>query len=431
MPEKMLLDSQIKRARPRKKVYTLRDGGGLFVIVHPTGKKYFQLRYSYGKRQRLMQLGPWPRVTLEQARADVQKHRDALRLQRDPITTRRLGKLQKIRDTEGTFASIGTQWLERNKSAWSERNYQRQKRLLHRILLPQLGPLPIREIDTVAVLSVLREQEARGVLYTARQALQTAQAVFSFAISCGILQSNPARDLGDALQPRPEVNHHAAIKLDQVGPMLRALPESSTHPVTQAALRLVLLLGLRDNTLRSAQWKEVDLSAAVWVCPAQHMKGRRGRQKEFATPLPKQAVAVLKQLQPLTDRGPDSFVFAGSGKSGRMSKSTLCHALQRLGYDATAHGMRSLLTDFGYETGYRSEAIEAQLSHAWGAIARQRDEGNGQGSDEVRKAYLRSAFWEHRVALLQHWADTCTALEKSKPLPKIKSANVVRIRYAA
>src|ERR1700693_1715495 len=117
MPEKMLLDSQIKRARPRKKVYTLRDGGGLFVIVHPSGKKYFQLRYSYGKRQRLMQLGPWPRLTLERARADVQTHREALRLQRDPITARRLGKLQKIKETAGTLSAVARAWLQRNEAA--------------------------------------------------------------------------------------------------------------------------------------------------------------------------------------------------------------------------------------------------------------------------------------------------------------------------
>jgi len=114
MSEKLLLDSMVKRARAHTKVYTLRDGGGLQVIVHPNGKKYFQLRYSFGGRPRLMQLGPYPSLSLERARTDAQMHRDALRLGHDPITARRLGKLHKIAETEGTFASITMQWLKRN-----------------------------------------------------------------------------------------------------------------------------------------------------------------------------------------------------------------------------------------------------------------------------------------------------------------------------
>jgi integrase len=246
--------------------------------------------------------------------------------------------------------------------------------------------------------------------------------------------SNPARDLAPALKPNPETKSHPALKLEEVGPMLQKLDHSGASAVTKAALKLAMLLALRDNTLRSGRWREIDFEAAVWSCPAEHMKGKRGRQKPFVTPLPKQAVAILKQLQPLTDRGPDSYIFAGSGKSGRVSPSTLGDTLKRLGFNATTHGMRSLFTDFGYTNGYLDEVVEAQLAHVWGTLSRkrQRDEGEQRmGADEVRKAYLRSPFWPHRVTLLQHWADTCTALEKGKPLPKIKTADMVRIRYAA
>ena len=119
---------------------------------------------------------------------------------------------------------------------------------------------------------------------------------------------------------------------------------------------------------------------------------------------------------------------ANGSKNGRMSKSTLTMALHGLGFDGTVHGCRSLLTDWCYEQGYRSEAIEAQLAHSWGRISRQREEGNGRG-DQVRMAYLRSTFWEHRQAMLQHWADTVTALEKDK-VPKPRARNVVSLRAA-
>src|SRR3954471_16636426 len=95
MAEKLLLDPQIKAAAPRESSYTLGDGGGLFVLINPDGKKYFRFRYTFGKRQRLMQLGPYPRVSLEEARTERDKLRAGLRQGRDPITARRLGKLQE------------------------------------------------------------------------------------------------------------------------------------------------------------------------------------------------------------------------------------------------------------------------------------------------------------------------------------------------
>src|SRR5262249_38446186 len=261
----------------------------------------------------------------------------------------------------------------------------RHHALLRLHLLPQLDPLPITEIDTVTVLSVLREIEARGTIETAHQVRRTAEMVFRFGINSGLLLANPARDLGDALKPRPETQHYAALKLEEVGPMLNALTQSRAHPVTKAALRLMLLTGLRDFSLRHARWRDIDLDNGVWTIPATAMKGRK---KAFITPLPKQASELLRKLRPLTYDDEDSFVFASStGRKGMMSGGLLATKLHELGFAATAHGLRSLITDFLYESGFRAEAIESQLGHRWGEISRQRDEGNRRGN-EVRMAYL-------------------------------------------
>ena len=432
MPKELLLDSEIRSAPPAQpgKVYTMRDGRNLFVIVHDDGKRYFQFRYFFDGKQRLMQLGPHPRLSLAEAREQAEHLQKVLRSGADPRTARKLERVQKLRDTRGTFGVLAAQWLARNKSTWTERNYQRQSSLLRRILLPRLGDLPITQIDAVLVLDVLRAVEERGRLPTAREARTTASMIFQFGIASGLCLVDPARDLGRALLPRKAVQHHGALKLDEVGPLLRALSASGTEPVTASAIRLVLLLALRDFSLRNAKWEHVDLKNATWLIPAQNMKGRLNQKREFITPLPKQAVAVLKRLQPLTDRGPDSFVFAGHGKSGYMSATTITNAIQRLGFkSATCHGFRSLFTDWAYESGYRAEAIEAQLAHSWGQLSRRRGEdGNGKRSDHVRQAYLRSPFWEHRVAMLEHWGASVTALEKDKAPPKVRHHNILSIR---
>ena len=251
MPEKMLVDSQCKRARAHKKVYTLRDGGGLFMIVHPDGRKYWQFRYSYGGRQKLMQLGPYSELSLDTARGLLKRYRDVLQTGADPAIARKVQRMQQVRETLDSFGQIAYEWLEHFKSDWSAVHYERNEGLIRRILVPKLGPLPIREVDITALLSVLRVAEASGILMSARRARTIASQVFDYAISTGRASANPARDLLGAMRPRPQTTHHAALQLEQVGPMLNALAESNVQPATAAALKLMLYTGLRDFSLRA------------------------------------------------------------------------------------------------------------------------------------------------------------------------------------
>src|SRR5215207_5070821 len=122
MNDKMLTDSMIKRKRSRPKVYTLRDGNGLFLIVHPNAAKYFQFRYSFGKRQRLMQLGRWPVLSLKEARKKAAEYQDDLAAGKDPVTMKRLRKLQNIREVEGSFAAVAAQWVENKRPDWTALN---------------------------------------------------------------------------------------------------------------------------------------------------------------------------------------------------------------------------------------------------------------------------------------------------------------------
>ena len=147
-----------------------------------------------------------------------------------------MGKLQKIAETEGTFASIAMQWLKHNQKRWSQRNYDRHVGLLRLWLLPRLGALPIKAIDTVAALSVLREIEAAGVTHTAHQVLTTRGMIFDYALSIGVLQINPADRLSKALPPRPKAKHHLALALNEVRPCLRALEASGSNLITKAAI---------------------------------------------------------------------------------------------------------------------------------------------------------------------------------------------------
>lgn len=411
MAEKRLTTRRCDTAKGKANVYRLTDGGGLSLRVMPSGAKYWQYRYRHGGRETILQLGSYPAISLERARAEHARHRDVLRHGRDPVTARRVEKAQVRKAAGETFGAVADEWLEYHRPTWSGVHHERNEGLLRRVLRPVLDQLPLREIDATAVLSALKAAENDGILESARRARAIAKQVFDYAIATGRASVNPARDLGRALR-KPEVEHFAALPIEHVGEFLRTLDASDVTAVTKAALLLMLYTGLRDGSLRGAQWKEINFRAAKWTIPAERMK----RREEHAVPLPKQAVAVLRELARLTDRGPDSFIFASGGKAGYLAENTLRIALHRLGFEVTAHGFRSLLTDELYKAGFRSEWIERQMHH--------------KDPNEVRAAYLRTDFYEQRVPMMQWWADNCDALKAGNAAPALPG-NVIPMQRAA
>jgi integrase len=231
------------------------------------------------------------------------------------------------------------------------------------------------------------------------------------------------------MKPRPPVKHRGALKLGEVGEMLRPLDDAPLRDATRSAILLLMYTGLRDFALRGARWKEIDFEAKLWEIPAERMKGRVGRRKAHVVPLPRQAIKVLRELA--VDPKPDDFIFAGQRRNKCIAENTITVALRSLGFPGvTAHGCRSLLTDFCYEAGFRSEAVESQMSHQLGTISRERQEAIGQLDPQVRGSYLRSPFLELRTTMMAHWADTMDALKAGKPVPRVRVDNVRRIRAA-
>jgi integrase len=127
-------------------------------------------------------------------------------------------------------------------------------------------------------------------------------------------------------------------------------------------MKLAPMRFVRPGELRRSEWSEIDLDKAEWRIPAAKMKGRI----MHIVPLAKQAVRILMELRPLTDRSP--WVFPGVRTNGEpMSENTVNAALRRLGYDRstlTAHGFRGMASTMLHEQGWPSDVIERQLSHA-------------------------------------------------------------------
>lgn len=73
----MLTVKQIESAKPKDKPYRLLDSDGLYLYIPASGKKVWQLRYRVAGKEKVMTLGKYPFVTLQDARVkafDAKSH---------------------------------------------------------------------------------------------------------------------------------------------------------------------------------------------------------------------------------------------------------------------------------------------------------------------------------------------------------------------
>ena len=354
----------------------------------PTGGKLWRLAYRFAGKERTLSLGGYPAVGISDARRASEAARATLARGVDPNAARR--EATAPAPVVVTFAMMAERFLEKKQQDGCAESTMKKLRWHIGKANPFLGDIPVAEITTPQVLAALEAVHSKGNRETARSLRTTIGGVIRHAIQRGDAKHDPMGSLKGALAA-PIVTHRAAIiEPKALGGLLRAIDGFQGQFVTRACLQLMALLFPRPGELRAAHWSEFDFDNAVWTIPAARMKTR----KAHATPLPTQAVAILRQLQAVTGRG--ALVFPGIRSANRpISDNTMNGALRRLGFasdDMTAHGFRSTASSLLNESGkWSPDAIERALAH--------------KDSDAIRGIYSRGAFWDERVRMAQWWAD--------------------------
>ncbi|MFT3791573.1 MAG: integrase arm-type DNA-binding domain-containing protein [Rudaea sp.] len=413
MPKRVepLSPSEVANAKPKEKPYVLRDGRGLLLLIEPRGGKLWRFDYrrpDSGKRN-MLSLGGFPDVSLKRAR---EKRDEARRLLADGIDPGEKRKAEATA-TPDTFAAIGREWLAQTEAKRVESTNKTIRERMEADLLPWLGSRPINDIKAPELLAVLRRVEARGSLIVAKRLRQVAGQVFRYAVATGRAERDPSGDLRGALKSPGAERHHAALTSPaDVGELLRAIDGYTGSPITRTALALSPLLFVRPGELRMAEWTELELDKAEWRIPASKMKMRTAH----IVPLSSQAVAILRDLQPLTGGAitgkPDAprYVFPGARSRLRpMSNNTVNASLRRIGYTGeqmTAHGFRATARTLLAELGWLPDAIERQLAH--------------KASGPLGAAYDRAQFLAERRKMMQAWADYLDHLRTGAKVVPIK-----------
>jgi integrase len=392
-----LTELAVRSANAEGKITKLSDGGGLQLWVTGDGAKRWRLAYRYAGGQKVLAIGVYPAVGLKEARAARQYAKRLLSEGIDPSSAKKQAKAAQARSAANTFEAIGAELVDKKRREGKATNTLGKSEWLLSLALPAIGARPIKEIAASDILAVLRKVESRGKLETAKRLRATIGQVFRYAVATGRADADPTGALAGAIAS-PVVRHRAAIVGPKAyGALLRSIVSYEGSPETLAALELLALTFVRPGELRSAEWSEFDLDAALWSIPEEKMKMRRPHR----VPLAPRAMAILLDLNAITGRG--RFLFPSVRSATRcMSENTINAALRRLGFrqdEMTAHGFRSAASSILNESGlWNSDAIERQLAHV--------------DNDSVRRAYARADFWDERVRMMSWWADKCDELRR-------------------
>ncbi len=429
-----LTDLGVKKANATDKPQKRADGGGLYLLAQPDsvkinekkkevivrGAKYWRLDYRFAGKRKTLALGVYPDVPLagywhdlktkenwvKGARDLREDARKILANGADPSAVKKAKKAAVVALTENSFEFVAYEWFSKFsiQEKWKESHKRTINVRLVNDVFPWLGAKPIGEISAPELLAVLNRIGSRGALATAHRVKGICGQIFRHAIVTGRAQRDLSIDLKGAI-PAYRIRHLAALTDPvKIGKLMRDIDGYTGTFIVQCAFKLAPLVFLRPIELSRAEWAEIDLDKAEWRIPAGKMK-----MKEIhIIPLPSQAVAILRDLHPLTGTG--GFIFPNVRTSTRpMAGNTILAAIRSMGYtpaEMTAHGFRHMASTLLNEQGFNPDAIERQLAHK---------------AAGVRATYNAAEYLPERRKMMQHWADYLDGLKAGADVVAIHS----------
>ncbi|MGJ3275829.1 integrase domain-containing protein [Enterobacter sp. UPMP2060] len=387
-----LTDTEIRKAKPTEKEFTLWDGDGLFLRIKPSGKKIWHLGYTVPltKKRAKMSLGFYPYLTLAQARALRDEYLSLLAQGIDPQSHNEQ-KAQALKDaTEHTFQTVAKKWLdEKIKTSGISQDHAKDIwRSLERNIFPTLGDIPIKEIRPKMLKQHLDPIEQRGVLETLRRIISRLNEIFRYAATEELIEFNPADNLTQRFS-KPKKQNMPALPPSELPRFIVALANASIRIETRLLIEWQLLTWVRPGEAVRARWTDIDEENRFWNIPAEFMKMKRPHK----VPLSKEAMRILESMKPIS--GHREWVFPSiKAPLSHMHEQTANAAIIRMGFggELVAHGMRSIARTAAEEAGkFRIEVLEAALAHS--------------KKDEIIAAYNRAEYLAERIELMQWWSD--------------------------
>lgn len=392
MAAELLDDKTIRNIKPTNKPNTLRDGNGLFVLIHPNGSKYFQLRTTVNGKPKLIQIGVYGEVSLSEAREVARAKRKLAKTGIDPILQKKVEKASSALAANSTLETVYVSWLAEKHISPSY--HKKITSTFKGNVLPRLGDIPIKDITAPLIKTVLKVMEARGSVTLAKKVKAWLKEIIDHATSEGLRTGDNPASVVKVNTPHEKVNYPSLKSRSDAGEFMRNLIEYGGRPETILGILILMLTGVRPSELRLSEWVEFDLAAGVWEIPKARMKMR----KAHAVMLSNQAIALIQQLKTLT--GYQAYVLPDLIGNRPISNATFNMALRRVWtkYRIVSHGFRHLFSTQANESRlFHKDVIESALAHG--------DE------NKIRGTYNLAEYRNERAKLAQWWADELDSMK--------------------
>ena len=398
-----LTTTKVAAAKPREKPYPLTDGGGLFLEVLPTGAKTWRYSYMFGGKRRKVTIGPYPAVSIPEARDKHADYRKTLVGGADPARKKQQAKAEAVAVAARAddFASFARLWVKETLFHRSEHTRKLTVGWLERDVFPRIGALPLGDVRAADVLAIV--ESLREVPSTANRVRAILQQIFNYGIRKLLLTANPATAVRGAIVS-PDPKHYRPLTPKEVPLFLNALDACGAHVGTKLATKLIMLTVVRKANVVMARWEHFDLEAGEWTIPGRGAggDGLMKMERPHRVYLSRQALEVVRQARALSEGSPWLFpsIFKGGQPMGEQTINHLFGRLYAMGLagDFKPHGLRATASTMMNEAGHiRGDVVEKVLAHEQGG---------------VRGVYNVAEYAKERAEALQWYADHLDKLRR-------------------
>lgn len=396
-----LTATQIKHAKPKDKKYKLSDGGGLFLLVMPTGSKLWRLKYRFNGKDKEYTIGAYPAIPLSKAKAKREELKTLIADGIDPNEKKKQDK-EKIKAVEikkeNTFYKVSQKWLKSYQGHVSENYHSKLGKALENYIYPSIKDKAIDEVTRLEIITIMEELKERELLETARRTVMLLNKIFKYAVTHELTPHNIVADIEvkDILGKKIKKHYPTFTKEKDIKGLLLAIDEYSGDYFTKKALQVLPYVFVRSYNIRHMEWSEIDFKTKEWIIPAQKMKTKI----EFTLPLPQQVIDLLTAVK--ENATSNLYVFPSPIYKDRpLSDNTLITAIRRMGYskdEFVPHSFRAMFSTIANEKAndkgghaYTGEVIEACLAH--------------KEQNLIKAAYNRSTYKEAMRGLITWYAD--------------------------
>ena len=385
---KPLTSTEVDKAKPQDKAYSLFDGGGLELRITKNSTKQWLFKYykPFTKNRTNISFGAYPATSLANARLKRQAAKALLAQDIDPYVHKKEQELAGKEMLSNTLFTVATSWYEIKAKKLTPETGQRIWNSLENHLFSDLGKVAISKITAPATIAILKPIGEKGSYELVRRLCQRLNEIMTFAVNTGLIFANPLADIKAAFDT-PISKHMPTLKPEELPELMKALSYASIKIVTRCLIEFQLHTMTRPSEAATARWEEIDLEKKLWTIPADKMKMKR----EHVIPLTEQTLFLLERLKPIS--GHREYIFpANNSPFKHTNTETANMALKRMGFKGrlVSHGIRALASTTLNEQGFDGDIIEAALAHV--------------EKNQSRKAYNSGNYLERRIPMMAHWS---------------------------